>query len=260
MDKTQIDNIKAKVGKMLLLAGDQSASQGEIDNALTMATSMMAKYNLTREDIDNSKENPIEAVQYGKRTAFSLCKKTFYWESQLVMFIARFIGTVDVYRSNEFVLNRKRGMAVIDEKGNPVMSKSFVFYGCDDDCEIAVELFDELKIAIQMAAIIRFGSWAKGDGGAYCEGFVSGLRETNTKEVLKLKEDSTTYGLILKSESNQLAILKQAKKWLEKEQNVKLSKGQGSSGASGSNNSRNEGRADGSSYGLSKPSATRKIG
>lgn len=258
-DKTQIDNIKAKVGKMLSLAGDQSASQGEIKNALTMATSMMAKYNLTREDIDNSKENPIEEVQYGKRTAFSLSKKTFNWESQLVMFIARFVGTVKVYRDGGIHMNRKNGMVVTDEKGNPVMSKSFVFYGCDDDCEIAVELFDELKIAIQMAAIIRFGSWAKGDGGAYCEGFVSGLRETHTKEVLKLKSDSQTNAMILVSETNQLAILKQAETWLAKEQGVKLSKGQGSSGASGSSTARNEGRADGSSYGLSKPSATRKI-
>ncbi len=65
--------------------------------------------------------------------------------------------------------------------------------------------------------------------------------------------------MILVSEINQLAILKQARIWFMKEQNVKLSKGGKAAGASGSNNARNEGRADGSSYGLSKPSATRKI-
>jgi hypothetical protein len=258
-DKTQIDNIKAKVGKMLSLASDSGASQGEIENALSMATQMMMKYNLTRQDIDQSKENPIEKVQYGMRTAYSLSKKTFVWESSLAMFLTRFIGTVKVYRDSQMHLNRKRGMVVTDEKGNSVYSRAFIFYGSDDDCEIAVELFDELKYAIQMSAIIRFGSWAKGDGGAYCEGFVSGLRQTHIQEVKKLKMDSQTYGLIIVSEQNQLAIVKQADQWLAKEKGVKLYKKQTSTGASGSSDARNEGREDGSNYGLNKPTATRKL-
>lgn len=260
-DTTQIDNIKAKVGKMLSLASDSSASKGEIENALSMATQMMMKYNLTREDIDQSKENPIEKVQYGTRTAYSLSKKTFTWESNLVMFLCKFIGTVKVYRDSVMHLNRKHGMVVTDEKGNSVYSRAFIFYGADDDCEIAVQLFDELKYAIQMSAIIRFGSWAKGDGGAYCEGFVSGLRSTHIKEVAKLKMDNQTNALILVSEQTQLAIVKEAEQWIAKEQGVKLYKRQASTGAaSGSGSARNEGRADGSNYGLNKPNATRKIG
>ena len=260
-DTTQIENIKSKVGKMLALASDQSASQGEIENAVAMATSMMAKYNLTREDVDNTKENPIENVKYGTRTAYGLSKKTFVWESQLAMFVAKFVATVKVYRDSKLHLNRKGIFVVTDEKGNSVYSRAFIFYGADDDCEIAVALFDELKKAIQMSAIIRFNSWAKGDGGAYCEGFVSGLKETHLKEVEKLKNtDTQTTALILQSEQTQLAIVQGAEQWLAKEQGVKLYKGQGSTGASGSGYARNEGKADGSSYGLNKPTATRKIG
>jgi len=255
------NKIREKLAKMLTLAGDNTASQGEIDNALAMATQMMVKYNLTRDDIDMSQDDPIKNIKYSSNTAFTLSGKVYVWELSLAHFISDFMGTVNHYINSGRYNKRPNGLQEFDSNGNPVATRMITFYGAEDDCEIAVSLYHELQKAIQMAAVVRYGKWAKGDGGVYCEGFVQGLVDSNVNEIQKLKDcDAQTNALILVSEQTQLAIRSGATSWLAKSKGIKLRKTQGSSGASGSGNARREGRNDGSNYGVEKQGATCKIG
>jgi hypothetical protein len=162
---------------------------------------------------------------------------------------------------NESSPVRKNGFAVFDSNGVRKHAKRVAYYGAEDDCEVAVQLYYELQEAIQTMAIIRFASWAKGDGGAYCEGFVSGLKEANIKSIQRLKDtDTQTNALMLVSEQTQLAIRKGANEYLSKELNIKLRKGAGSQGAKGSGEARNEGMRDGRNYDAQRPGRTGKIG
>lgn len=254
------NKIREKLAKMLTLASDGNASAGEIENALTMATQMMVKYNLTRDDIDMSQADPIKNVTYATNNAWTLSGKVYVWELSLAHFLCKFMGTVSHYISHGRYNKRPNGLQEFDSNGNPVATRMLTFYGAEEDCEIAVSLYHELQRAIQMAAVVRYGKWAKGDGGVYCEGFVQGLTDSNVKEIQKLKDcDGQTHALILTSEKTQLAIRNGAESWLKESKGIKLREGQGSSGASGSGNARSEGRNDGSKYGLGKGSATKKI-
>jgi Protein of unknown function (DUF2786) len=254
------NKIREKLAKMLTLASDGNASKGEIENALAMATQMMVKYNLTRDDIDLSQADPIKNVKYATNNAWTLSGKVYAWELALSQFICKFMGTTKHYLNHGRFTKRPNGIVEFDGDGNPMATRMVTFYGAEEDCEIAVSLYHELQKAIQLAAIVRYGKWAKGDGGVYCEGFVQGLNDANIREIAKLKNcDNQTNALILVSEKTQLAIVKGAEDWLIKSKGIKLRKGQGSSGASGSGNARAEGRNDGSKYGLEKRGATKKI-
>jgi hypothetical protein len=255
------NKIREKLAKMLTLASDGNASKGEIENALAMATQMMVKYNLTRDDIDMSQADPIKNVKYATNNAWTLSGKVYVWEHALAHFISAFMGTTKHYINHGRYVKRPNGIVEFDGNGEPVHTGMFTFYGAEEDCEIATSLYHELQRAIQLAAIVRYGKWAKGDGGVYCEGFVQGLNDANIKEIQKLKDcDNQTNALILVSEKTQLAIREGAESWLKESKGIKLSKSQGSSGASGSGNARAEGRNDGSKYGLEKRGATKKIG
>lgn len=255
------NKIREKLAKMLALASDGNATQGEIDNALAMATQMMVKYNLTRDDIDMSQADPIKNVRYATNQAYTLSPKLYAWEGSLAMFICKFIGTVECYVQRGKFPKRINGFQQFDGDGNPLHTCLITFYGAEDDCEIAVSLYHELQKAIQMAAIVRYGVWTRGDGGVYCEGFVQGLKDANIREIQKLKDcDAQTNALILVSEKTQLAIREGAKDWLKKTTGAKLRAGQKTTGADGSYNARVEGRADGSRYTVEKGQATRKIG
>jgi len=254
------NKIREKLAKMLALASDGNATQGEIENALAMATQMMVKYNLTRDDIDMTQADPIKNIKYSKNQAYTLSPKLYSWEGSLAVFISKFIGTVDCYVQKGKYPKRINGFQQFDSDGNPIHSCMITFYGVEDDCEIATSLYHELQKAIQMAALVRYGAWAKGDGGVYCEGFVQGLKDSNIREIQKLKNcDAQTNSLILLSEKTQLAIRNEAKNWLRQNTNVCLRAGQRTTGSSGSHSARAEGRADGSRYSVEKGQATRKI-
>jgi len=258
---SNINRIREKLAKLLALGEDNSASQGEIDNALSMASAMMAKHNLTRDDIDMSAVDPIAKVAFGRHWAFSKGASLTTWECVLCNFTVSFIGTVKYYQSKGMAV-RRRGIAETDARGDIRTATGVAFYGCDEDAECAATLFEELRDAAATMAIIRWGGWARGDGAAYAEGFALGIQSANTKAALALKNgDAQTTALMLVSEKMQLAIQEKGTEWLATTHKVNLSKGRARSfSRSGSGEARAEGRRDGSNYGVSRGSTARKIG
>lgn len=255
---SDINRIKDKLAKLLRLGENTAASQGEIDNALTMAAAMMAKHNLTRDDIDLSEADPIARIAYGRHFAFSRGSRLTTWESGLAHFVTEFIGTVSHYSTSPMPV-RRNGIAESDGNGQPRMACGVAFFGCDEDAACAVAMFEELRDAISMMAIIRWGGWARGDGAAYAEGFASGLSDSNkrAKETL-MHSDQQTHALMLVSEKHQLAIRDRSLDWLKKTTGIKL-KTVRRAGSNGSDNARSEGRSDGSNYDVNRRGAAARI-
>ncbi len=256
----EINRIKDKLAKLLRLGENNAASDGEIDNALTLAAAMMAKHNLTRDDIDMTQADPIARVSYGRHFAFSRGANLATWESVLCNFIVSFIGTVQCYLSKQMPV-RRNGIAETNGHGEPRMACGCAFYGCDEDAACAAAMFEELRDAISTMAIIRWGGWARGDGAAYAEGFAVGIQASNSRAKQALaNSDSATSALMLVSEKNQLAIRDKAKEWLTTTTGIKVNKGRSRSfSRSGSSEARNEGRRDGSNYDVSRPGARSRI-
>lgn len=241
--------VKDKLVKLINLAENGAASQGEIDNALNMAAQIMAKHNLTREDIDFSKLSPAENVRMSRAYASCLNSNSTTWECLLAEFCISFVGNISYYKNTgAYGLNKDKKTTL------------YFFYGSSDEVEIGIDLFKELQSAISIMAVTRYDNFYSKKGGAYCEGFVSGLRMQLHAEKLKLKGDNITHDLILKSDATGLLIVDQAKTWLANVHKVKLRTGQAMGGAKDkTGTARAQGRIDGSNYNVTKTTPNKKL-
>ncbi len=251
-----IDTIKDKLAKLLRLGEDSAASQGEIENALRIAGAMMAKHSLTRDDIDMEASDPLAKVTYGRHWAFSKCHFATAWESYLANFVMTFMGTVQCYISKDMVV-KKNGIVDLTRRAK---ATGFAFFGPDADAAAATALFEELRDAAATMALVRWGSYWKPDGATYCQGFVAGLSDANTKVKAELMNtDTQTTALMVVAEQNQLALREGSTEWLVKSTGINLGKGRARRGSSGSGSAFAEGRADGANYGVNKPSGRRQL-
>lgn len=256
--ETNIDRIKDKLAKLLRLGENSAATDGEVSNALNMAAALMAKHQLTREDIDTNAEDPIAKVAIGRHTAFTKGGNLTTWENLIQHFVCEFIGSVACYNAGKMQA-RRNGIAVDGGK----QANALVFYGSDDDARAAVALFEELSYSISAMAIIRWGSWARGDGAAYAYGFAQGLRDANkvAKREL-LNTDATTSALILVNRETQLAIVSKGRAWLAATHGVQLQSRSGrrtNFSSSNAGSAMSEGRRDGANYNVNRPGARHAI-
>jgi hypothetical protein len=118
--------------------------------------SLMLEHNLSRQDIVDD-EN-ISRVGFTKRACPLNGTRCCNWESMLANYLGQEVfPTVQHYR---------------DRHGHRTM---FWFYGPVDDVQQTLELFREMLITIATAARLKYGSYARGSGASYAEGYVRGL-------------------------------------------------------------------------------------
>ena len=175
------------------------------------------------------------------------------------MFVCRFVGGVKCHTSKDY----QRGAAgiVLDSRGRRTLTAGIIFYGIDDEVELACDLFQELRVTIAAMARLRWGGVYKGDGREYCEGFVTGLfskTRENATEAERIAQTAGGTALMVIERRGALIEAKQAAadKWL----GVKLGKGRSRGGATHYNGeARGEGRSDGAKHNTSA-GRTLKIG
>lgn len=247
------ERIIERVRKLLALAGDDGATDGEIQNAMQHAQRLMGEHHLTEQDLAHEPQDDYSKVDnaaYGRYSAF-VGKMAFSWELFLANFVESFVG-VPCYIENEVRQVRKNGFCIFDDDG-PRYGKAIVFYGVAEDAMMAVELYDELRILIATMATGRWGGCYRGDGAAYAEGFVSGLRSRlnesrrTEKEQARIAASTSSTALVLVERRDELVKYKsdKANDWLKKTTGWKLRKGGRRNGSSGSHEARTEGVRDG---------------
>lgn len=260
---TNLEQVKDTVRKLLNLARNDAATDGEINNALKFAQRMMSEHHLSEDDLGQEPEDQYEAIDQAEcgQTFTSVGRKIYLWESQLARFCAAFVGGVKYYASHSQSVQRSAaGIAT----ANGDYGKRFCFYGLSDEARLAGELFDDLRLTIITMGKLKFGGCYRGDGGMYSEGFVDGLfdrmyaeRESERKEAKKLVEQSgQSTALVLVERRADLVQRKEqrATDWLTKDKGITLVSGSRRSGAYGSSSARSEGMADGRK---ANPSVTR---
>jgi hypothetical protein len=256
-----IDKIKKKLAKLLRLGENDAASEGEIQNALDMATQLMAKHQLTRDDIDTSSVDPVANVVFGRHFAFCKGANASTWELVLVNFVKSFIGSVDAYSGGKLPV-RRGGIAELGKNGEVRHAATICFFGADDDARCASEMFEELRDASATMAIVRWGGWARGDGFAYALGFARGLSTAHDLVKRKLlSSDDATHALMVRSDSTALAIVDGATQWLATTHGIRL-RTTGRRRVSGSHRASDaysEGYDDGQRYDATRPSAKPKL-
>lgn len=198
-----IEQVKDTVRKLLNLAANDAAADGEIQNALNFAQKMMAKYHLSEADIpsDNPDIQQIDSVDVSNFTyksggSNSQGVSLSSWECGLGTFIQRFVGSVVVYQQTEKEVQKTtHGTIQFDNNGKPIKKQKMVFTGTEDDVTLCEQLFDEIALTISVMARMKFGSYLRGPGRAYGDGFVSSLF-TKLKQSQQLlaapTSDSTT--------------------------------------------------------------------
>lgn len=261
-------SVVEKVRKLMNLAGNTGATEGEIRAAIHQAQRLMERYHLTEGDLEHSPADDRAAVDKAEFNDYRawVGKRKYGWEIALATFVSRFVGVPYYYSAVESKV-RRCGMVELDDDGNPVYGTSFVFYGVADDAALAVHIFNDLRQTIATMARIEYGQIYRGDGGAYCEGFVSGLerqhsddRSTRTIEASREASAGNSTSLALLRRETDLVAYKQAaaKSWLSKEKGIQLRSRSVSSGANGSLSARSHGMRDGAATSLSR-SSTRKL-
>jgi len=250
-----VERVKNRIRKLLNVAKNDAATEGEIDNALRFAKDMMDSHHLSEEDLVDEPEDQYKAAAAAKRDRVfvSAAGKFYTWEKWLSSFVAEFVGGVGVYLDRgKRIARDHRGVVILDDWGEPYRAVRYCFYGIAEDVHIAAELFHELRLTIKAMARLRWGSCYVKDGGVYCEGFVMGLCtkiERQKKRQRQIAQQSGSTALVLVDRRNDLVAFKKKKAtdWLAKSVGIRLSKASADpyGGANGSSQAYCEGIEDG---------------
>lgn len=247
-----IEAIKDRIRKLLKTAKDDAATEGEIDNAIRFARSLLDKHHLSEEELADEPANHYARVDAADKSRFfaTVSSRFYSWESALARFISNLTGAPSYCESNTRTARSADGRAKLNESDEPYEGKSFAFYGVAEDARMAVDLFYEIWWTVRSMARLKFGQCYRGDGGMYAEGFVDGLsdklEEQQGQEKKEAISSNNTRGLILIERRNDLIQYKEqsARTWL-KGIGVNLYAGSRRSGANGSFGAYGEGRTDG---------------
>lgn len=253
-----MDKVKDRIRKLLNLADDDAAADGEITNALRFARDLMLKHSLDENDVRTAEEAyarmdafDASAEEYTEATAQSTASNLSAWESHLCHVIERLIGTVGVYLAGKDQARTKYGTVKLNRQGRPKSVSKVVFYGPAADARDAAELWREWAETISAMGVLKFGGAYRGPGRSYCGGFVSGMAEkvvqTLKAEQVRLEAPATSTALVVLQ--NALEIQRQKKEhgkvWLKKEKGIKLRSGGRSTSGYQDGGAYSAGKADG---------------
>jgi len=268
-----IEKVKDTVRKLLNLANNGAAAEGEIANAMRFAAKLMEQHQLTEEEVKLNKvdekildlENQTFAELKGWFGGYKFCE----WESNAASFACAFVGGVKWYYREDVVERDENGIAKCWPAwyGHKVKTKVQVtFYGIEEDVAIAFAVYNEILMTVAAMAKLKYGGVYRGPGRNYCEGFVSGIwskwysDQDNQRKIAHQQTSNCTALAVI--DSRKLIVQRKeelAIQWLSEKRGLKLGKGRARS-SSGSYNreAHNEGYTDGKNYTTSSSGGTNK--
>jgi hypothetical protein len=169
---SNIESVKDTIRKLLNLAKNNAATEGEVNNATKFAVSLMAKYHIEESELAESSVMQ-EMIQAG---AWGNGRKLVTWELCLATFVKDFIGSVICYVNKSVVPKKNEfGLASFDDKGEVVYGQTIQFFGIAEEVQLAKSLYEDLALTIATMARLKYGTALRKEGKEYGDGFVSGL-------------------------------------------------------------------------------------
>lgn len=149
------DNIIERVKKMLSLANDAAASEGEVENALRLARKLMTQYGIEDAQLDSRSTDSTNVIREtsATRSGFGI------WEQQAAQVVASICDTRVVHSTDR--IHRK---------------KSIGFIGFPTDVAVSLEMYPTVVISVRTLARAKYGTGWTSEHQAYALGFVQGLR------------------------------------------------------------------------------------
>jgi hypothetical protein len=210
---TNIEQVKDKIRKLMNVAKNDAASEGEIENAIRAAQALLMKHQLSEDEIGEAGRR--HKMQQDK--AFTRGRHVSTWECGLASFVRDFVGAVSVYKESNIPYK------IFCEEGRSIQLKgAFTFYGPEEDVALAIELFSDLQLLIATMARRKYQGLFKGKGRMYAEGFTGGLNSQLQRSRAQLKRDKSSTALVVQSEKRNQVIRREATEWLNREQGVSL--------------------------------------
>lgn len=241
------ERVKTRVSHLLRVARDDAATEGEIENAIRAARNLMLAYHLDEADLEST--GGPQKPEMGRATSRTKFSRIALWEKDLAHFVADLIGGVCWHSSRNSEATRTLLNGRLKQFG------AVVFYGIEEEAQLARETYEELATTIFTMAMAKYGSAYRGDGGIYAEGFVEGLdRQLGNAN---RQAESSGRELVARSTAIVQAKKNRADHWLRNECNIYLVRGSRSYGANGSDNARGEGESDGRNCDMSGVGAKR---
>jgi hypothetical protein len=166
VESTNIQTIKERIAKMLATASNDASTPNEKSVAMQMASALMRRYNLEREDVEDAtkKEN------YGRTTVNSLWSRLTPWESSLAAFVSAYIV------KGSYCVAGKEGSA--RRNYGTVGQATLDFIGLGEDHGMAAATFVQLRDSLMKQCMAKWGTPVRGPGRSYAVGFVDGLFKT----------------------------------------------------------------------------------
>lgn len=235
------DKIIERVRKLLNLAQDDGAADGEITTAMRMANDLIAQYQIDKMELEA--ETDAVEEEYGKGfTGAGGDQRRQAWMDVLAGAIAKAVGSIGVYTSHDKL---KSGTF-----GKEAYVPGYVFYGPESDVALAIELFNEWCSVIGTIATGRYGSPVRGAGRSYAIGFASALSGIANQ---LYSPTSTERGIV--PVAGILAVKREkAAVWLESTTGLKIRKRGRTIKVNDNRGAYSQGRADGakSGFGVSR--------
>lgn len=259
-----LDKVKDTIARLLNLAGNEAAAQGEIDNAMRFAAKLMEQHQLTEEDVilnrTEEKILDLENQTFTELGGYMGGNKFCHWESDAASFACAFVGGVKWFY-NEGVPYKVNGIQQFHtgKWAHQRQTRTKVtFYGIQEDVEMAFAVYNELIMTIATMSKLKWNGVYRGPGRSYCEGFMRGIWSKyydDQNSQLKLAKRTTSNSTALVVIDNRKLVVKRkeelATQWIEKHR--KLNTASKQRGGSTFHDAMDEGRNDGRNYNASKP-------
>ncbi len=227
------EKIKDKIRKLLNLANNEAAFEGEARNAMSFARRLMIQHNIPEDSLGNPQDRytTVNDTIYAECNAYTFGRDMTKWESTLMHAIDLLIGTTSHYRTRDKVKKMNaHGKVEHGPRGEDRTVSRLVFYGPVEDARDAVEIFNEWVHIIVTVSKMKYGSYVRGGARSYCEGFAWGLY-TNMKQ---MREEEKAAENVYKGGSalvvfNAINLMEEKRKgavvWLAKEKHIKIRTG-----------------------------------
>lgn len=229
-----IEQVKDTIRKLLNLARNDAAAEGEINNAIRFARRMMNQHNLSEEDLAENPEQSFREQMGAVGSATMQCvrvgsqsRNVSTWEKWLATFVCKFVGGPRCYTDDEDAPRRNdRGIVELGNDGEPIFTRGIVFYGIAEEVQLAASLHRELATTIASMARLRWGGCFRGPGRSYAEHFVRGLseqiHEEDQQELIAAQSDSRAMIVINQRKALTNAKRVRAEQWLRDEYGIHL--------------------------------------
>ena len=244
-----ISKVKDRVRKLLNVAADDAATQGEVDNAVRFAQLIMMRNQLDEADIpENESDSPQDetTVDFARKYAQTVGVRLTDWETSLGSFVKDFVGSVGWYYHGNYARLNDHGMVKFRRDGDRERTTRIYYYGPEDDAKLATEIFGDLSLTVAAMARAKYGGAHRGSGREYAEGFVEGIREANRRVRKEIESTSDGRALVVQTSKRNALVRKESQNWLKESEGINLGTGRARNHTNmRDGNARGAGRADG---------------